>query len=277
MNEFEPIMLFLLVLPLLAFYLIFKKNWVDAELKRAAVFGLLSGVLCITLTRLVYLPVEWFLGSDLRSFISTPREWWITLLASIGIIGLIEESIKAAGGLLVAYLVKFNKRSTVLFMAFAGCALSFSLLENVQYYAFFGSFVVVPRIIISTTAHLYFSVMCAAVSATAIHRPRSDSTVAVRILLAIAAASIFHGLFDFIVFKLNLQMLSGVIISFVAMFLLGIHESWISVLKIDNQPRDGLMICSGCGAFSLGRARFCNFCGARVILSRRDFTIKLAE
>lgn len=277
MNHADPLMLILLLAPLLVFYFIFKKNWVDAELKRAAVFGLLGGVFCITLTRLAYWPVEWFLGSDLRSFISAPREWWITLLASVGIIGLIEEAVKASGGLLVAWLVKFNKRSTVLFMAFVGCALSFSLLENVQYYAVFGSFVVVPRIVISSTAHLYFSAMCAAIAANAINRPRSDSTAAVRILLAILAAAVFHGLFDFVVFKLNLQMLSGVIMSFVALFMLGIHESWISVLKIDNQPREGLMICSGCGAFSLGRARFCNFCGARVILSRRDFTIKLAE
>ncbi|MEW6709883.1 MAG: PrsW family glutamic-type intramembrane protease [Candidatus Riflebacteria bacterium] len=277
MSQVDLMMLFLLLMPLVAFYLVFKKNWVDEELKKAATWGLVSGVFCITLTRIVYYPVEWFLGGDLRSFITAPREWWITLLASVCIIGLIEEAIKASGGIMVAHLARFNKRPTIVFMAFSGCALSFSLLENIQYYAIFGSHVVLPRMVISSTAHLYFSCMCAAIAANAINRPRSDSTVALRILLAIIAAAVFHGLFDFVVFKLNLQMLSGVIIAFVSLFILGIHEAWISVLKIDNQPREGLMICSGCGAFSIGRARFCNFCGSRIVLSRRDFTIKLAD
>jgi RsiW-degrading membrane proteinase PrsW (M82 family) len=270
-------MLLFLLLPLLAFFLVFRKNWVDNELKRAALAGLAGGVVCITLTRLVYLPIEWFLGGDLRSFLSTPREWWITLLASVGIIGLIEEALKAAAGLIVAGLVQFNKRPTVLFMTFAGVALGFSLLENIQYYAVFGASVVLPRMIISSSAHLFFSCISGTITATAINRPRSDSTASVRILLGISIAALFHGIFDFAIFKFNLQAGGGVIAAMLALFLLGIYESWISVLKIDNQPRDGLLICAGCGAFSLGRARFCNFCGARVVLSRRDFTIKLAE
>lgn len=277
MSGSDPLIFLLLFSPFLVFYVVFKKSWVEPELKRALLAGLMGGGAAIALTRLVYLPVEWFLGTDLRTFISIPREWWITFLASVAIIGLIEEVIKALAGLLVSHLVKFNRRSTVVFMAFSGVALGFSFLENIQYYSVFGAGVVLPRVFISTSAHLFFACMCASIAAGAIVRPRSDSTVSVRILLGILVAALLHGIFDFIVFKLNLQMLSGVVLSFAALFLLGIHEAWISVLKHDNQPREGLLICSGCGAFSLGRARFCNFCGNRVVLSRRDFTIKLAE
>lgn len=275
MNSVDPLMIFLLFIPLLVFYFLFKKNWVDIELKRAALAGFFVGVFCITLTRLVYFPIEWFLGTDLRGFISAPRAWWITLLASVAIIGLVEESIKAGGGLLASILVKFNRRPTVLFMTFISCALSFSFLENIQYYAIFGSSVVVPRLIVSSTAHVFFSALCAAVSATALTRPKSDSIISVRIFAGIGIAALLHGLFDFMVFEFNLQAVSGMIVTSLAVFFLGIYESWIAVLKIDTQNNEGLMICSGCGAFSIGRARFCNFCGSRVILSRRDFTIKI--
>jgi hypothetical protein len=94
-------------------------------------------------------------------------------------------------------------------------------------------------------------------------------------MAGVGAAALFHGLFDFIVFTFEVEAVSGVIIAFVTAFFLGIYESWIAVLKIDDQPGDGLMMCSGCNAYSLGKARFCNFCGSRVILRQRHFSIKL--
>ncbi|MGM0600955.1 MAG: PrsW family glutamic-type intramembrane protease [Candidatus Rifleibacteriota bacterium] len=271
-DYITPVLLFV---PILVFYRLFSKNWTDKELKKSFLAGIGVGLICITLARVAYLPVEWFIGEDLRSFISTPREWWITLLASIVIVGLIEEGIKAGGGLLASFITNFNRRPTMLFMAFAGCALGFSLFENLQYYLIFGNTVVIPRLFVSSTAHLYFSCICAAISAKALTRPKADSVISLRIMAGVAVAALFHGLFDFIIFTFEVEAVSGVIIVFVAAFFLGIYESWVSVLKIDDQPGEGLMVCSGCKAFSLGRARFCNFCGSRVILSRRNFSIKL--
>ncbi|GAB4275374.1 MAG: hypothetical protein Kow0029_16430 [Candidatus Rifleibacteriota bacterium] len=273
----DPLIFFLLFMPIIVFHQVFKKNWVDLEIKKAAIVGFSFGAISVFFTILVFYPIEWFIGSDLRSFMVSPREWWISLLAGIAIIGLVEEAIKAGGGLLAAYLVPFNKRPTVVFMGFASCALGFSFFENIQYYAVFGASVVLPRLIISSTAHIFFSSLCAVIAATALTRPRSDSVVSLRILTGILISAVFHGVFDFFVFKFNIQETGGILITCVAVFLLGIYEAWIATLRIDSQNSDGLMICSGCGAFSLGRARFCNFCGSRVVLSRRDFTIRLAK
>lgn len=267
----------LLVLPVAAFFWLFRKNWVDQDIRSSVSKGFFVGILCVYLTKLIYLPIEWFLGSDLRSFMSSSIDWHVAMFASIGIIGLVEESVKAAGALLVVHFMGFGRRSTLIFMAFAGVAMSFSFFENMQYFVVFGESVVLPRSFISSSAHLFFSCLCAAFIAIAMNRPKSDSIISFRILAAISLAAILHGLFDFLVFQFHIDALTGLLIALVALFIVGIYESWIAVLRIDRQPGEGLMICSGCGAFSIGRARFCNFCGARVILSRRDFTIKMEK
>ncbi len=68
-----------------------------------------------------------------------------------------------------------------------------------------------------------------------------------------------------------------VIVSLVVMFLFGIQEAWISVLKVDSQHEAGLMICSGCGALSIERSRFCGFCGSRVLKKQRDYSFKAGD
>jgi hypothetical protein len=158
-------------------------------------------------------------------------------------------------------------------MAMAGCALSFSLLENIQYYMVFGSSVVLPRIVISSSAHLFFVCISAAFAAAALTRKR-DVVASARILAGIAVASAVHGLFDFIVFHFDIQAVSGLIISLVSLFWIGIYESWLAVLKIDVPEEAKLTSCSSCGAFSLDRVRFCGFCGSRVLRPpKRDFKV----
>lgn len=266
-----------LLAPILVYYLLFKKHWVDVDLRRSFISGLVGGLVAIVVTRLVYVPVEIFLGTDLRSFISGPRSWWVTLLTSIGIIGFVEESLKAAGGLVAGYQVEYMRRPTVLFMGFAGCALSFSMLENVQYYIVFGPTVVIPRIIISSTAHLFFACLCAGISAAALSRKKTDYVVSARILGGISAAALAHGLFDFVVFHFDIQALSGIIVSVIALFLLGIYETWLAVLKMDIPDEAKLTTCSGCGAFSLDLVRFCGFCGSRVLCIRKNDSLKVSE
>jgi len=268
----------LLLLPIGLFYLIFRRNWVDSELKSAFFTGLLFGGAAILIARVSYVPIEMYLGTDLRTFISGPRTWWITLLTSIGVIGVIEESLKSAGGLLASYQVSFLKRPAAIFMAFGGSALAFSLLENIQYYLIFGAGTVMPRIIVSSSAHLFFGCISSTVAAIALSRAaRADSVVSMRILIGIFIAALAHGLFDFLVFHFDIQAASGIIISLVVLFLFGIQETWIAVLRVDSPPEAGLMICSGCGAFSIERTRFCGFCGSRVIRKQRDVSIKVVD
>jgi len=270
-----PVLFLILLVPVCFFYYLFKKHWVDIELQTSFFSGIMMGFAAILVTRLAYLPVEMYLGTDLRTFISSPRPWWITLLTSICIIGFIEEFLKASAGYFAAFRTGFMKRPTVIFMGFAGCALSFSFAENFQYYTIFGAGVVLPRILISSSAHLFFSCLCAAVGATALTGQRNATIVSTRIFLAILLAALVHGIFDFIVFHFDIQAASGIVASMVAVFFIGIYESWIAVLKIDQPAEGGLTICTGCSAFSIEKSRFCGFCGNRVMKSRRDFSIKI--
>jgi RsiW-degrading membrane proteinase PrsW (M82 family) len=268
----------LLLLPIGLFYLVFRRNWVDSELRAAFVTGLLFGGAAILIARVCYVPIEMYLGTDLRTFISGPRSWWITLLTSIGVIGFVEEGLKAGGGLVASYQVSFLKRPAAIFMAFCGSALAFSLLENVQYYLVFGAGTVMPRIIVSSSAHLFFGCISSAVAAIALSRTtRADSVVSMRILLGILIAAIAHGFFDFLVFHFAVQAASGVIVSLVILFLFGIQEAWIAVLRADSQHEVGLMVCAGCGAFSIERSRFCGFCGSRVIKKQRNVSIQVGD
>lgn len=268
----------LLLLPIILFYLAFRRNWVDVELRAAFVTGLLFGGAAILVARVAYVPIEIYLGTDLRTFISSPRSWWITLLTSIGVIGFVEEVLKSGGGLLAGYQVSYLKRPAAIFMGFAGSALAFSLLENIQYYLLFGAEIVLPRIIVSSSAHLFFACISATFAAVALSRTaRADSVVSLRILLGILLAAVAHGLFDFLVFHFDVQAASGVIVSLVILFLFGIQETWVMVLKVDSPPEDGLLICSGCGAFSIERSRFCGFCGSRVLKKQRGFTLKVND
>ncbi|HNX75619.1 MAG TPA: PrsW family glutamic-type intramembrane protease [Candidatus Rifleibacterium sp.] len=265
-DNFEALFSLILLAPMLVFYLLFRKHWVDNDLLRSLVGGLIAGVAAIALTRLVYLPVEIWLGADLRSFISGPQAWWVTLVTSIAVIGFVEESLKTAGGLLASHYAEYMRRPTAIFMGLAGCAMSFSLLENIQYYLVFGSSVVMPRILISSSAHLFFisiSAVFAAGAATA--RKKANSTAALRIMGGIAIASLIHGLFDFFVFHFDIQAASGLIVSLISLFWIGIYEAWLAVLKIDLPEEPVLATCSGCGAFSLDRVRFCGFCGSRLL------------
>ncbi len=274
-ENFEALFSITLLLPLVVFYLLFKKHWVDNDLLRSFVGGLIAGVAAIALTRLVYLPIEIWLGSDLRTYISGPGAWWVTLLTSIGIIGFVEESLKTAGGLLASYYAEFMRRPTVIYMGMAGCALSFSLIENIQYFLVFGSSVVMPRIVISSSAHLFFACLSTFFAAAAAgYRKKPDATASVRILSGIALASMVHGFFDFFVFHFDIQAASGLIISLISVFWVGSYEAWLAVLKLDIPEEARLTTCSGCGAFSLDRVRFCGFCGSRLLRPKsREFKV----
>lgn len=274
----ETLFVVLLLLPITLYYLAFRRNWVDVELRTAFVTGLLFGAAAILVARVAYVPIEMFLGTDLRTFISSSRSWWIILLTSIGVIGFVEEVLKSGGGLLASYQVSYLKRPAAIFMGFAGSALAFSLLENVQYYLLFGAEIVLPRIIVSSSAHLFFACISSTFAAVALSRTaKADYVVSLRILLGILIAAITHGLFDFLVFHFDIQAVSGVIVSLVVLFLFGIQEAWVMVLKVDSLPEAGLMICSGCGAFSIERSRFCGFCGSRVLKKQRSFTLKVSD
>jgi hypothetical protein len=131
---------------------------------------------------------------------------------------------------------------------------------------------------VSSSAHLFFACISSSFAAVALSRTaKADSVVSLRILSGILIAAVSHGFFDFLVFHFDIQAASGVIVSLVVLFIFGIHEAWITVLRVDSPPDAGLMVCSGCGAFSIERSRFCGFCGSRVLKKQREFSLRAGE
>ena len=250
----------ILVFPIALFYYVAKKHWIDKELKKAFIKGIIAGIGAIFFVRLLYIPIE------LRTFLSTPRDWYITLIACIGIIGFVEEGIKAMAAHLVCCFSSRIEgfRPTFVFMSFAGCALSFSFLENIQYYMVYGSTVVLPRILVSSIAHLGFACICSYFSAKAFHIVKAPIKTALLMNAGVLLASVLHGTFDFMLFKFSILTLSGLIIALLSLLLYIIYEIWIAAMKYDLPPIGFLAVCSGCRALTVERIRFCPFCGNRV-------------
>lgn len=254
-----------LVFPIALFYIISKKHWIDIELKKAFWKGIVAGFFAIVLVWLIYFPIELYLGCDIRNFLSSPRKWYVILIVCIGIIGFVEEGIKT----LVAHIVCCSSREggfrpTFVFMSFAGCALSFSFFENIQYYFLYGATIVLPRTLVCSIAHLAFSCFCSYFSSVAFNIKKSPIKIALYLNIGIILSSILHGFFDFILFRFSVSNLSGIIISLLSLLLYITYEVWITVLRLDIPPIGYLAVCSNCRALTVDRIRFCPFCGNRV-------------
>lgn len=263
----ETLGITLIIGNLLLFYFAFKKSWVDNQIRLAAQFGIILGFFGVILTKIVYYPIESYLGGSLLTLINTRQSWWKLLVITVFIVGLTEESIKAIMAFTASYKASYFKRSSVIFMSFASCGLSFSILENLQYYYIFGKQVLLSRFIICSTGHLFFSCLCGIICIKGISSKKSSSKTALFIFGGVLTAALAHGLYDFIIFKINPGGFSGLIIGLAAFFLFAVHEFWTEALKYDIQKEDTFMICTGCGAFAVGRGRFCNFCGQRIIVA----------
>lgn len=255
----------ILVFPILIFYAIASKNWLDKDLNKAFWNGIIGGCFAIFFVRLLYVPIEIYLGGEIRTFLAAPREWYITLIACIGIIGFVEEGFKTLSAHLVCCLNKNGGfRPTFVFMSFAGSALAFSFLENIQYYIVYGSSVILPRVLVSSIAHLTFACICSYFSASAFLFIKSPIKTALFLNIGILISSSLHGFFDFILFRFSISAFNGHIIAMIAFFLYLNYEIWIQALKKDIPPVGFLAVCSSCRALTVDRIRFCPFCGRRV-------------
>lgn len=255
----------ILVFPILIFYAIASKHWLDKDLNKAFWNGIIGGCFAIFFVRLLYVPIELYLGGEIRTFLAAPREWYITLIACIGIIGFVEEGFKTLSAHLVCCLNKDGGfRPTFVFMSFAGSALAFSFLENIQYYIVYGSSVILPRVLVSSIAHLTFACICSYFSASAFLFIKSPIKTALFLNIGILISSSLHGFFDFILFRFSISAFNGHIIAMIAFFLYLNYEIWIQALKKDIPPVGFLAVCSNCRALTVDRIRFCPFCGRRV-------------
>ena len=261
----DIVFVIILVFPIIIFYIAAQKHWSDNELSKAFWNGIISGVFAIFLVRIIYVPIELYLGGDIKTFLSSPREWYVSLIACVGIVGFIEEGFKTFFAHLVCCLNKEDGfRPTYVFMSFAGCALSFSFLENIQYYFTYGSSVVLPRILVSSVAHLAFACICSYFSASAFLFIKSPIKTVFFLSFGLFTSSTLHGLFDFLLFRFSVSVFNGLIIALMSFFLYVTYEIWIQALKKDIPPSGFLAVCSNCRALTVDRIRFCPFCGRRV-------------
>lgn len=261
----DIIFCFIILLPLAIFLAAARKHWVDPALKKAFKYGLVAGCLAIVIVRFIYIPIEMYLGGDIRKFLSAPRDWYITLIACIGIVGLVEEGLKA----LMAYIACcFGKlegfRPTYVFMSFIGCGLGFSILENIQYYIVFGASAVLPRVLVSSIAHVGFACICSYFSMKAFRLMKSPIRTGLLLNVGMISAAILHGGFDYLLFSFSVTTIGGFMLAIALMFLYLIHEIWIQALKNDIPPAGYLAVCSACRALTVESIRFCPFCGNRV-------------
>lgn len=265
-STFDDIVFCLILfLPIGLFLALAKKHWVDKDLRKAFQNGILAGFIAIVLARLIYLPIGIFLGGDVKKFLTVPREWYLTLFFCIGIIGLIEEGFKALTAYTVCCFYKSEGfRPTFIFMSFAGCALSFSLFENIQYYMIYGPSIVLPRVLVSSTAHLFFCCVAAFFSNFS-YGSKSFIKILLFLNIGILASAICHGFFDFMLFQYSIWSLSGLVLAILSFFFYSINEIWKNALKLDIPPAGNLSVCSKCRALTIERIRFCPFCGNRVV------------
>ena len=257
----------MLVFPLAVFYYLMKKHWADKELLKMFWHGLCASVFAIVLVRIFYVPVELALGGDMRAFLTSPRDWKVTLSACIGIIGFIEEGLKAFVVHLCCYINRKEGgfRATSIFMAFCGCNIGFALIENIQYYLSFGPVVVFPRVLISSVAHLFFGCICACFASISFKRDKSPIKATFIVAVGIILASVIHGSFDFTVFQLALTSLNGLILAFAGIAIYFAYEVWIMCLRLDYQKPGVLAVCNVCRGLTVEPIRFCPFCGNRVV------------
>lgn len=260
----------LLLAPIAAFAFAMRKNWVEGVLVKGALWGICTGVCAAAFARLVYLPVEGCLGLAVRDFIAEYHEWFYTLSACIGIVGIIEETSKVIFGLLAyAFACSFyNPRPAALFMSFSSCALTFSAVENIQYLMLYGPEVIIQRILISSVAHLFFAALAAIVIKKAIIKASSAKAFNLSFFaiigLGILASAVGHGLFDFMLFKFNFGVTDGILIYTAVLFLYFIKESYTEILK-DDLPAEPILSGCTCGAITLVPSRFCCICGSRLV------------
>lgn len=271
----DIIFCFILLMPLALFIAAARKHWVDSALKKAFQRGIFAGCLAIVVIRFVYIPIEMYLGGDIRQFLATPRDWSITLIACIGIVGLVEEGFKALAAHIVCCSGKQDGlRSTYIFMGFAGCGLGFSVLENIQYYIVYGPSVVLPRVLVSSVAHLAFACICSYFAMLAFRLVKAPFKTGLLLNIGILSAAILHGIFDFLLFRFSVTTIGGLMFAFVLLLLYLIFEIWIQALKNDIPPVNYLAVCNVCRALTIERIRFCPFCGNRVIKSSFPTIIK---
>ncbi len=259
-----------ILLPLCLFAWYFRKSWADEALLTSTLIGLLVGGIAVLPVKYVAYPgIEWVLGIDLRRLIEESDRIFEQLAACVGIIGPIEEGGKVFLLLAALAWLGLHTRPTAIFLASLGCGVGFALVENLDYYRLFGLEVLAMRSLLGTSAHCVFSSLSGFGLSRAFSpdsrrgQPRYRNGYA-WLLVGLFTASVVHGLFNVVAFRLSVRdsVLSLLVMVFAGLGFL--YRFWIKMLKADRPGESEVWKCSECGLISEGKERFCPRCGERV-------------
>lgn len=288
----------LLLVPFFVFYDLFKKHWQEKNIKRGFIIGFFAGIITVLFVRGAYFLINCLLGFELKNFISGNHAWWIILLTNICVVGFIEELFKAFGSSAAGLLNERGSGVAIIFMNYAGCALGFSFMENIQYVGIYGYDIVLSRILVSSVAHLFFSCLCSHTAILAkvrsskffistrqnensdlnvIKNRAASLFVSIGVMLGVLFAAIIHGTFNFFCFYFQVKASNGILLAILSLFVLIIHGWWIIALRLDMPDYLFISSCPKCGSVSFLPFKFCGTCGSRVnILRKFTFIVKEA-
>lgn len=259
----------LLIIPLLVFKEVFKKTLVNNALRFSFYLAVVLGMLSVFVVRLFYLVFEVYFNFEMRSFLESGQSWVAILIMSICVVGFIEEFVKASVGLAVTNRMDTAPNTVLLFVTCTGSALGFSFVENFQYYKHYGASILISRIFVSSTAHLFFVAISALLLAKIIVKFKSDFKRMILLPLPVMVAALCHGTFNFFVFQNEVNDVSGVIIALTLLFVLGFYEAWLHLLSFDENLNFALTTCHKCSIIAFSKARYCAFCGTKVQVLRK--------
>ena len=219
-----------------------------------AVFGLgVAGMIAAVFLEGWLIPAK-----DLSLVVHQP--YYVILRASLGV-GAIEECAKFLPTALLVYKRKFFRSHVdgIIFFAIAG--LAFGIPENILYSIEFGATTGLQRLLLDPIFHASTTVMVGYF----LSRAKVDNESLVKTGLALLAAIVLHGFYDFGLFSLNPYLtLMSVLIT--VMLAVGLFIFFFRAKQLDRQ--DGLAVvgnnnyCRHCGVINSQHGLFCTHCGA---------------
>jgi protease PrsW len=246
------------------FYFIRKKDRVEKEPIFSVIkIGLLGGILSVFFSGILDIVFLGFLGlADMTRLLPDYKGFILSLF-----VGINEESFKCLAALmLIKSLKEFDEPADGIIYAMM-VSLGFAAIENIFYVISHGLSILIPRSFLSVPAHLGFGALWG--TGIAVARFQYPDKNIFRVLLPyIAAAALFHALYDFVLF-VSLPMSTSIIIIIVIM--LWTYASWKTKYLVAHSPFLEKGECPECGEMnriSNDNLR-CRKCGAVIYQDRR--------
>ncbi len=246
------------------FYFIRKKDRVEKEPILSVIkIGLLGGIISVFFSGILYAVFFWL--TSIVNLTGSLTDCKVVLYSLF--IGVNEESFKCLAALmLIKSLKEFDEPADGIIYAMM-VSLGFAAIENIFYVISHGLSILIPRSFLSVPAHLGFGALWG--TGIAVSRFQYPDKNIFRVLLPyIAAAALFHALYDFVLF-VSLPMSTSIIIIIVIM--LWTYASWKAKYLVAHSPFLEKGECPECGEMNRisDHNLRCRKCGAVIYKDKR--------